>query len=215
MLVTAFIAALFTSCSGDGKELTPTSTQFNSGDIARMVEVVDEPCEFTYAEKDGAIPTQIMRLKVKLKNIDGSLKGVDPRDISFTGLLSVATVKVNDANGIELVKLDVAESDMLKLKTLLAGEKDATDEIMFEGSFNNSEMAPEWFKNAATFAPDLTATISVNGALASNKAASQTESPAAKPVVADSYGAPMDEVSSYPGGLDEVSSYHEASSDEW
>lgn len=70
----AVVMAVLTSCSGsNSKTISPTSTEFTSGELAKYVEIVDEPAELTYLEKDGAIPAQYIRLTVTLKKDKGRI----------------------------------------------------------------------------------------------------------------------------------------------
>lgn len=162
-LLTALLVFEMASCSSSNgpKEITPTSTEFTSGELAKFVEVVDEPCQLSYAEQDGAIGSQYIKLKVKLRLTKETpeLQNVDARDIAFTGLLSVATVNLVDKNETKVVDLDVKSEDLLKLKKLLQGNLGDDETITFEGVFHNSEGAPKWFEQATAFTPFLTADV--------------------------------------------------------
>ena len=161
----AIVIALVSSCSSGNdaktKTITATSTEFTSGEIAKYVEVVDEPSELSFVEQDGAIPTQFIRLKVKLRMTKDGLKDVDARDIDFTSLLSVAVINIVDESGTKVIDLSVKDEELLKLKKLLTGNEGTTDEIVFEGQFHNHDDAPKWFEQASQFTPYLTADISV------------------------------------------------------
>ena len=163
--IAAIAIVLLTSCSSSNepKNISPTSTDFTSGELAKLIEVVDEPSQLSYAEQDGAIATQFIKLKVKLRLIKESpeLRKVDARDIDFTGLLSVATVNLVDENETKVQDLEVKSEDLLKLKKLLQGEKGDEETITFEGEFHNSKDAPKWFSQAAAFTPYLTGDIVV------------------------------------------------------
>ncbi|MCI7378800.1 MAG: hypothetical protein MSH66_03360 [Bacteroidales bacterium] len=175
-IFSAFLLAMMTSCSsGVGpKEITPTSTVFTSGELAKFIEVVDQPSELTYAEKDGAIGTQYIRLKVTLKMTKDGFKNVDARDINFTSLLSVAIINLVDENGTTIQDLSVKSEDMLKLKKLLTGSEGDSEEIVFEGEYHNSDDAPKWFEQASQFTPYLTGDISVEGASSDEEESSKT-----------------------------------------
>ena len=162
LIFTALLSAVFVSCSSNSKSITPTSTEFTSGELAKYVEIVDQPSELTFAEKDGAIAsTQYIRLKVTLKMVKDGFKDVDARDIDFTGLLSVAVINLVDENGTEVRDLSVKNEDLLKLKKLLTGNEGDTEEIIFEGVYHNHDDAPNWFKEASQFTPYLSGDISV------------------------------------------------------
>ena len=175
-IFTALFAAMLVSCSsGVGpKKITPTSTDFTSGELAKFIEVVDQPSELTYAEKDGAIGTQYIRLKVTLKMTKDGFKNVDARDINFTSLLSVAIINLVDENGTTIQDLSVKSEDMLKLQKLLTGSEGDSEEIVFEGEYHNSDDAPKWFEQASKFTPYLTGDISVEGASSDKAESSKT-----------------------------------------
>lgn len=175
-IFTALFAAMLVSCSsGVGpKEITPTSTDFTSGELAKFIEVVDQPSELTYAEKDGAIGTQYIRLKVTLKMTKDGFKNVDARDIHFTSLWTVAIINLVDENGTTIQDLSVKSEDMLKLQKLLTGSEGDSEEIVFEGEYHNSDDAPKWFEQASQFTPYLTGDISVEGASSDKAESSKT-----------------------------------------
>ena len=154
---------LLASCSsGVGpKEITPTSTEFTSGELAKYIEVVDQPSKLTFAEQDGFIATQYIQLKVTLRMSKDGFKNVDAHDINFTGLLSVAIINLVDENGIDVQDLSIKDEDLLKLKKLLTGSEGDTEEIVFEGEYHNPDDAPEWFKQAKQFTPYLIGDVSV------------------------------------------------------
>lgn len=164
LIISMAAAIVLASCSGgnETKQIEPTSTEFTSGELAKYIEVEDEPAELSYFEKDGVIPTQYIRLKVTLRIKQDGLKDVDPQDIDFTSLLSVATINLVDEDGIETVDVDVKNDELLKLKKLLTGDQGDTEEIVFEGEFNNRDEAPNWFKNTTGFTPYLSADIQVS-----------------------------------------------------
>lgn len=162
-IITALFMAMLASCSSGvgSKEIIPTSTEFTSGELAKYIEVVDQPSELTFAEKDGAIATQYIRLKVTLRMTKDGFKNVDARDIDFTSLLSVAIINLVDENGTYVQDLSIKSEDMLKLKKLLTGSEGDTEEIVFEGEYHNHDDAPKWFEQASQFTPYLTGDISV------------------------------------------------------
>lgn len=161
-LYTILMVLLASCSSGVGpKEITPTSTEFTSGELAKYIEVVDQPSKLTFAEQDGFIATQYIQLKVTLRMSKDGFKNVDAHDINFTGLLSVAIINLVDENGIDVQDLSIKDEDLLKLKKLLTGLEGDTEEIVFEGEYHNPDDAPEWFKQAKQFTPYLTGDVSV------------------------------------------------------
>ena len=175
-IFTARFATMLVSCSScvGPKEITPASTDFTSGELAKFIEVVDQPSELTYAEKDGAIGTQYIRLKVTLKMTKDGFKNVDARDIHFTSLWTVAIINLVDENGTTIQDLSVKSEDMLKLQKLLTGSEGDSEEIVFEGEYHNSDDAPKWFEQASQFTPYLTGDISVEGASSDKAESSKT-----------------------------------------
>ena len=160
-ILTAFAMAMLVSCSSGValKEITPTSTEFISGELGKYIEVVDQPSELTFSETEGSIPAQYIRLKVALRLTKDGIKDVDARDIDFTGLFSVAIINLVDENGSEVQDLSVKKEDLLKLKKLLTGSVGDTEEIIFEGEYHNHDDAPKWFEQASKFTPYLTGDI--------------------------------------------------------
>ena len=75
-----------------------------SHSLAKLIEVVNEPCQLTYAEQDGRIGTQYIKLNVKLRLTKETpeLQNIDARDIGFLGFLSVATINLVDENDTKI-----------------------------------------------------------------------------------------------------------------
>ena len=170
----AVVMAVLTSCSGsNSKTISPTSTEFTSGELAKYVEIVDEPAELTYLEKDGAIPAQYIRLTVTLKKIKDGFENTDAHDIEITGLLAVAMVNLVDKDGMEVQNVSVQSENMLNLKKLLTGKKGDTAEIIFEAEFHTEE-ARKWFDEVERFTPYLTGDITVNSSLSYNNISDST-----------------------------------------
>lgn len=154
LFIAAIFCAIMISCSSgnEPKLINPTSTEFTTGEIAKYVEVVDEPSELSFAVREGSIETQYIRLKVTLKMVKDGIKDVDPRDIELGGFLSAAIINIIDENDTKIQDLKVKDDDMLKLKKLLTGNKNDTAVITFEGEYHNDD-APKWFKQAVKFTP--------------------------------------------------------------
>lgn len=155
--VTIMVMVAMCSCSSSNepKEISPTSTEFTSGELAKLIEVVDEPCQLIYAEKEGGVGSQFFRLKVKLKLIKESpeLKEIDARDIRFKGWAN-ATINLIDKNETTIIEdLEVKSEDVLKLKKLLKGDEGDEEMITFEKEFHNSDDAPKWFEQVSAFTP--------------------------------------------------------------
>ena len=123
---------------------------------------MDVPAELSFSVKDGAIPSQYLRLKVTLKLVKDGIKDADARDIDFTSLLSVAIIKLVDDEGIDVQDLSIKNEDLLKLKKLLTGREGDMEEIVFEGEFHNSDDAPKWFDETTHFTPYLTGDIVIH-----------------------------------------------------
>lgn len=172
LFISAIVYAIMASCSSgnEPKLINPTSTEFTSGELAKYVEIVDQPSELSFAVREGSTETQYIRLKVTLKMVKDGIKDVDPRDIEFGGLLSVAMINIVDENDTKIQDLNVKDDDMLKLKKLLTGNKNDTAEITFEGEYHNKDDAPKWFKQAVKYTPSITGDIIIG-----NENASATE----------------------------------------
>ncbi len=171
LLCFVFLFTLLSCSSGnDTKEISPTSSEFSSGELAKLIEVVNEPCELSYSEKEGTIPTQYIRLKVKLKLIKEILeyKKIDARDIDFITLLSVAVINLVDEDGNNIQDLSVKTEELLKLKKLLQADAGSTETIIFEGEFHNSDDAPKWFEQTVAFTPYITGDVSVGDETSGN-----------------------------------------------
>lgn len=177
-VLAALISVALSSCSSNSpKVISPTSTEFTTGGLAKLIEVVDEPCQLSYAEQEGKIGTQYIKLKVKLRLTKETpeLQNIDARDIDFVGLLSVATINLVDENETKVQNLDVKSEDVLKLKKLLQGKKGDEETITFQGEFHNSKDAPKWFAQSAAFTPYLTADIQTGASSVSLSSDSDSE----------------------------------------
>ena len=161
-LLASLLVVAVSSCNSNTKTITPTETEFTAGELAKYVKVVDEPAELIYDEKDGAIPAQYIRLKVKLELIRDGFKDVDPQDIDFTGLLSIAMINLIDENGTKTQDISFKHDEKMKLTRLLTGSKGDVAEINFEGEFHNSQDAPKWFKETSQFTPYLAGDIQIS-----------------------------------------------------
>lgn len=151
---------ILNSCSSshEPKEISPSSTDFTSGELAKLIEVVDAPCQLSYVEKDGTIESQYLMLKVQLRLTKESpaLQKADPRDIDFTSLTSVATVNLVDENGLTVQELGVKQEDLLKLKKLVQKKVGDVETITFAGEFYDPKEAIKWFEQTKSFIPNLT-----------------------------------------------------------
>jgi len=177
LLLAAIIIAMLSSCSSnEPKVISPTSTDFTTGELAKLIEVVNEPCQLTYAEKDGGVGTQYIKLNVKLRLTKESpeLQNIDARDISFLGFF-VATINLVDENDTKIESLDVKSENLLKLKKLLQGKRGDEETITFQGEFHNSKEAPNWFAQTAAFTPHLTADFQTEDSGVSSSSDSDSE----------------------------------------
>lgn len=161
VFASAAIVAMLTSCSGSGldpKNITPTATEFSSGEVARYVEIVDQPAELKYTENDD---NQYIRLKVTLKMVQDGIKNADARDISFIHSFGIMDVELIDENETTVQSLSLKSEDRLKFQKFLTGNEGDTGEFVFETFYGNQEMARENFKDAVRFTPSLTSDIAV------------------------------------------------------
>lgn len=175
ILVTLML--ILASCGSNTKPKTiePRSEEFESGELAKFIEVVSEPSELTFYEVDGAIKTQYIQLNVPVRMVKDGIKDVDPYDISFISLLSVATVDLLDENGLKVQDLRIKSDDMFKLKKLLTQDEGDTEVLVFEGQFHNSDYAPKWFESTVGYTPGLTADIKIKSTTTSTSSTDNDE----------------------------------------
>lgn len=163
LVLSAAIFVLLIACSSlKTKNITPTTREFLSGGLGEYVEVVDQPSELSFIEKERENPIQCLDLKVTLKLVNDDLSEFDAKDIDFTNVHSVAMVNLVDERGDRVQVLTLKHEDLLKLKRFLTGKEGATEEFVFEGEFNNPNDAPQWFKETVQFTPYITGDIYVN-----------------------------------------------------
>lgn len=194
-LCSLMLLVFATSCGGGStkpKEIEPSTTEFSSGELASYIEVQSEASELTYSEVKGAIGTQYIRLNVPVKLVKDGFKDVDPRDISFTSLFSVAIVELIDESGSKVRDLDLKSDDYLKLKKLLTQEEGATEVLVFEGEFHNSDDAPKWFEATVGYTPTLTADIQIDNSSDSSNAEAVEEVASVETVDSDSQSSSSD-----------------------
>ncbi len=151
------------SCSKDEapKQISPVETDFVSGGLSKLIEIVNEPCELKMVIRDDASASQIFQLKVKLKlkKESPTLQSIDAQDISFTNQSSVATITLEDVNGTKVKEISVRSEEILKLKKLLQAQKGTEAVIVFEGTFHNPKDAPKWYEQSTQFRPYLTSDV--------------------------------------------------------
>ena len=183
--VLAIMLMAFSACSSGepgNKEITPTSLEFTSGEIARYVEFVDEPAILSFSEKDGFVKTQIFTLKAKMKKTKEGFEDVDYHDIEFGGAFYYAYVNLVDESGSKVQGVSMTTEGALALKKLLTGKVGDTAEITFNEDFMNSENSPKWFKSITGFTPNESANIIIknNTSEASSSAGSEESSASAE-----------------------------------
>lgn len=148
----AVLTALFiTSCSSSNdtvKTISPTRTGFESGEIAKYIEVVDEADTLTYAKNQ-----LILKVKLKLtKKVDVIPEGTDSYDLNFKD--GTFSVTLTDENGTELTTLLL--NDEKEIKDLLVGKEGDEATVMFSTYGGKDD-----FEKAAGFKPDTTDSFSV------------------------------------------------------
>lgn len=131
--------------------ITPKTTVFYEGELAKYVTVVDKPCELTYEEKDGQ---HYLNLKVTLQMIKDGFIGTDVQDIQLRG--AAAHIGLVDEAGTEVMGsfLDYLGTDNandLLVRKLLTGKKGDTVDVVFSLDDHWKEVSHDWFKNATQF----------------------------------------------------------------
>lgn len=169
------VSAFFTSCSsGSGSEtktITPTSTEFTSGDVAKYVEIVDQSSEFKIVT--GGDSGYDYVLKVTLRMIKDGLKDVNAQEINLHGYLRINLV---DENGTVICDdLNLSSEDWLKLKKLLTGKQGDTSEITFRTEGYFKKVSLDDFKNITNFSPSYSPDIKIGTSDTSNEVSSDSE----------------------------------------
>ena len=152
MMIMAACLLLLASCSLKPKSIAPTSTKFDGGKLATLVELVGTEGELSFEETEAAVPAQIIRLKAKLKLNEETayLQTTDLKEIEFS--YEPLKVTLQDAEGKEVKELELSEDDYKKLAKHLQGKKGEEVEVTFEATYHNSKEAPNWFKQSVAFA---------------------------------------------------------------
>lgn len=154
----AVVSMALVSCGG-GKKIKPTTTQFQWGELSKLVEVVDEPAEFMTKNKTNY-------LKVKLKVVDDEYLNEKIQDIGFTSLLSGLVISLEDEDGVEIGEAELADSDFRKLKELITKPEGTTDVILFKVDKGRKdgelfEFQELKIKDIAAFTPHMAADVSI------------------------------------------------------
>lgn len=155
LIMLAVVSMALVSCGGGGKTITPTTTKFQSGDLKRIVEVVDQPCTIAKVNK----PKEQIELKVKLKLVNDKYEGWNPQDIGFYRLLSILTVDLEDENGTVIGDADLREGDSRRLKEFLTKAEDSTEDFVFvcHADWQVELSENDFIKSIVHFTPHLSA----------------------------------------------------------
>lgn len=159
--------SLFSSCSSkssssksgsqEAEHFYSKTSDFSSGMLARYIEASTADL---YLVEENSSKSLLAKIYIRKKeNAPKDFEGVDPYDIKFTNLLSVATLKVQDRDGSELAELSLKPEDALTLKKIVNGEENLK-EVCFVGEVNDPD---EVLERAYYFTPYLTADIEKNG----------------------------------------------------
>lgn len=151
-LLLALLLIPFLCCCGDDKkQISPTETEFTSGGLSKLVEVVNEPCDLSYSKQDDSHYLRL-QVKLKLKEETPKLQKMVAQDIELLGGMTISLV---DENSNKLT--DLRLKDELQLKKLLQGKKGDTAVIAFEEKTNDE--AKDDFKKAEKFTPAKTGDV--------------------------------------------------------
>ena len=152
----AAILGCLVSCSQSGPKKADSchvkSGDFSSGMLAKYIRA--STANLYLVES----PSEPLMLEITIwgkSDAPKDFEGVDAQDISFTKLLSVATVTIEDRDGVKLAELQLKPEDALILKKFVTGEK-TVDKVRFVG---NSENPDEVIKRCYNVVPYLTADI--------------------------------------------------------
>lgn len=130
---------------------------FSSGMLARYIEASTANL---YVIEENNSKSLLVKITIRRRdNAPKDFEGVDVYDINFTKLLSIATLKVQDKDGLELAELSLKPEDALTLKKFVNGEETLED-VSFVGEVNDPD---EVLERAYYFTPYLTADIEKKG----------------------------------------------------
>lgn len=160
-VMTAVLAVMASSCSKEEtKVINPSDTSFSSGELGKYIEVVEQPSIVTCSKRESAFGGYLydvtVPVTVRLKKEHHACSRADLQDIDFISLLCVATVQLQDANGVELHDADLADGQSKKLKRLLQGHAGDTVSVIFTGYVDEDK-----FESFVAYSPYLSADIRV------------------------------------------------------
>lgn len=148
------------SCSSTGpKMVDPTSTDFLSGEVARYVQVADQPAEITFARSEENDSVQYIRLKTRLMMKSDGLEDLQADEVLFPDTMAVAFVDLQDGEGGNVTRLHLSGSSLPALQSLLTGASGDTAEVVFEALCHDRKDAKNRFRAATRFTPTQTADV--------------------------------------------------------
>ena len=146
------IALCVASCSFVSKKLSLTSANFNGGELAELLELVNTSAVLTRGNSNDPNAPQEIRLEaqVRLKKLAPHLKSLSISEISIPSEhLKVTLLNTYGATVTDLQLSPLAEE---ALKRLLMGNSGDVATILFAAKFGPSANVAEIFNQSATFA---------------------------------------------------------------
>lgn len=155
-----FLMIVMASCSSTGSKMVdPTSTDFVSGEVAKYVQVADQPAEISFSRSEENDSTQYIRLKTSLIMKTDGFDNMKADEVLFQDTLSVAMVDLQDGEGGDVTRLHLSGASLPALQTLLTGSAGDTAEVVFEAVCHDRKDARNRFRAATKFTPSLTADV--------------------------------------------------------
>lgn len=151
--------ALMTACGGNSDKLENSSAEITAegveGKTSEAIKIVDSSCKLNMSVEGEDGNKQNFTVKVKL-SVNEILPGFEEADIDDISLGGDPKLKILDANGGELVELDLGtgvldSSAKDEFKKLLKSEPGTEKEFTFSESMGNKERAAKIIKEAKSF----------------------------------------------------------------
>lgn len=143
------LALCATSCLPKPKSISLTGTEFNGGELSKLVELVDGTYTITCTEGSYSSSYLLtMKTALKLKEKPSRLESVDVEEIVLAApCLSIA---LKDNAGKVLAHFDLEQDDSKKIKRLIKGEIGSIDTITFSTSIVEREKMVSVIESAAS-----------------------------------------------------------------
>lgn len=164
-LITLVITA--TGCGKSSKEISPTATEFSSGDLSKFIEVEDEPVTVEIKKNDEGQKVVKMKVTLKLAREAAEFRNAEPTDIQVSDMKHALMIQLLSKDDEVLKNLSLDEDDVAEIKNLLRSSADATAQVTFTRELDDDEDT-DWFSDVESFQPSGTASVRNNSKLEGN-----------------------------------------------